>query len=142
MTASDDSKLVSADDLFRAELVRRNLPFEITDEGLYEVQIGDVTATVNLENVRRNYERDNDAIAIARFAKQLATNRVNLMFDCEATGVDGAKEALWFFAELQLDVRLGWSPAIYFGVYAGRQPKGISRAELVAVLLDRTFRMI
>ena len=51
------------------------------------------------------------------------------MFDCEATGVDGAKEALWFFAERQLDVRLAWSPDMHKGVYRGRQPESLSREE-------------
>ena len=73
---------------------------------------------------------------IARFAKQLGVNRVNLMFDCEATGVDGAKEALWFFAERQLDVRLVWSPAMHNGVFNGKQPESLSREEL-AMLLGR-----
>lgn len=61
----------TADELFQIELANRNLPFSMTDDGLYRIQIGEVTATVNLENVRRNYARDNDADAIARFAKQL-----------------------------------------------------------------------
>ena len=62
---------LTADELFQLELAYRNLAFTMTDDGLYEIQIGDVTATVNLENIRRNYERDNDADAITRFAKQL-----------------------------------------------------------------------
>lgn len=61
----------TADELFQRELASRSYLFTITEEGLYQVQIGKITATVNLENVRRNYERDNDAEAIARFAKQL-----------------------------------------------------------------------
>lgn len=61
----------TAHELFELELAQRNLAFVVTDDGLYEIQIDDVTATVNLENIRRNYERDNDADAIARFAKQL-----------------------------------------------------------------------
>lgn len=67
----------TADELFQIELANRNLSFTLTDEGLYRIQVGDVTATVNLENVRRNYERDNDADAIARFARQLDVD----MFD-------------------------------------------------------------
>ena len=67
----------TADELFQLELANRNLPFTVTDDGLYQIQIGDVTATVSLENVRRNYQRDNDSDAIARFAKQLDVD----MFD-------------------------------------------------------------
>ena len=43
---------------------------------------------------------------IVRFAKQLGINGVNLIFDCKASGVDGAKVALWFFAERQFHMRL------------------------------------
>ena len=70
---------------------------------------------------------------ITRFAKQLGINRVNLMFDCEASGVDGAKEALWFFAERQIDVRLIWSPAMHEGKYSDRQPESLSRSETDAL---------
>ena len=73
---------------------------------------------------------------IATWAKQVAGNRVNLMFDCEQTGVDGAKEALWFFAERQLDARLLWSPAMHGRVFSGRQPESVSRDE-ISVLLAR-----
>jgi hypothetical protein len=64
----------SADQLFQLELDHRNLPYKLTDDGLYQVQIGEVTATVNFDNVRRNYERDSDADAIAFFANQLAVD--------------------------------------------------------------------
>lgn len=73
----------TADDLFQIELADRNLPFTMTDDGLYRIRIGDVTATVNLENVRRNYERDNDAHAIARFAEQLDVDMFDDMPDWE-----------------------------------------------------------
>ena len=70
---------------------------------------------------------------VIRFARQLGVNRVNLMFDCEPSGVEGAKEALWFFAERQLDVRLVWSPAMYESKYSGRQPESLSRSEIDAL---------
>jgi len=66
---------------------------------------------------------------VARFAKQLGVNRVNLMFDCEASGVEGAKEALWFFAQRQFDVRLVWSPSMHESKYSGRQPESLSLAD-------------
>ena len=71
---------------------------------------------------------------IARFAKQLGVNRVNLMFDCEASGVEGAKEAFWFFAERKIDVRLVWSPTMHESQYSGRQPESLSRSELGTLL--------
>ncbi|MDA1056143.1 MAG: hypothetical protein O3C40_37670 [Planctomycetota bacterium] len=80
--------------------------------------------------IMSNRMTDMQGEKIARFAKQLASARVNLMFDCEASGVEGAKEALWFFAERQIDVRLVWSPAIHSGAFSGKQPESITRADL------------
>lgn len=70
---------------------------------------------------------------IVRFAKQLGVSRVNLMFDCEATGTEGAKDALWFFAERQLDVRLVWSPMMHGGAFRDKQPESLGREELTAL---------
>lgn len=66
---------------------------------------------------------------IARWARQLANGRVTLMFDCEASGIDGAKEALWFFAQRQLDVRLAWTPWMHSGAFVGRQPESLTAEE-------------
>lgn len=74
----------TADDLFQRELASRSYLFTIAEEGLYQVQIGEITATIKLENVRRNYERDNDAAAIARFAKQLDFDCFDKVSDWEA----------------------------------------------------------
>ena len=71
---------------------------------------------------------------IARWAKQLANGKVSLLFDCEQTGDDGAKEALWFFAERGLDVRLGWSQAMHGGAFKGRQPEQLNRDEWNSVI--------
>lgn len=80
--------------------------------------------------IMSNRMTDNQGEKIARFARQLGTNRVNLMFDCETSGVDGAKEALWFFAERRLDVRLVWSPVMHGGAFADRQPESVTPAEI------------
>ena len=64
----------TADELFQAELAQRGLQYAINEDGLYEIAIGDVNATVNLDNVRRNYDRDKDGDAITRFAEQLNTD--------------------------------------------------------------------
>ena len=77
---------------------------------------------------------------IARWAKQLADSRVSLLFDCEQTGDDGAKEALWLFSERGLDVRLGWSHAMHGGAFKGRQPENLSREEWDAVLCPTLIR--
>src|SRR5207249_10477868 len=66
---------------------------------------------------------------VARWAKQLANGKVSLLFDCEQTGDDGAKETLWLFAEHGLDVRLGWSQAMHGGAFKGRQSENLNREE-------------
>ncbi len=71
---------------------------------------------------------------IARWAKQLANGKVSLLFDCEQTGDDGAKEALWLFAERGLDVRLGWSQSMHSGTFKGRQPEHLSHEEWDVVI--------
>ena len=72
MPESNESDRPTADELFQAELAERGLEYTLTDEGLYQIVFGDVNATINLDNIRRNYERDKDRGAVSRFAEQLA----------------------------------------------------------------------
>jgi hypothetical protein len=64
----------TADRIFSAELEKRGIAYIITIEGLYEIQIHSQTVIVNLENIRRNYERDSDADAIVRFIDKIDTD--------------------------------------------------------------------
>jgi len=75
---------------------------------------------------------------IARWAKQVGSGRVTLMFDCDPGGVEGAKEALWYFAEQRLDVRLAWSPSMHGGAFAGKQPEALTREEVEQFLASGT----
>lgn len=107
----------------------------IANHGLIIVEgFNDVIGLDNLGvpalGIMSNRMTEQQGEKIARFAKQLGINRVNLMFDCETTGMDGAKEALWFFAERQLDVRLLWSPTMHESKYSGRQPESLSRPDV------------
>ena len=77
---------------------------------------------------------------IARWAKQLADGKVSLLFDCEQTGDDGAKEAVWQFVERGLDVRLGWSQGMHGGAFKGRQPENLSIEEWDAVIRTAMVR--
>lgn len=61
----------TADELFQAELAQRGLEYTVDDDGHYHIAIGDVKKTANLDNVRRNYERDKDPTAIVQFVEQL-----------------------------------------------------------------------
>ncbi len=66
---------------------------------------------------------------IAHWAKLLAKGKVSLLLDCEATGDEGAKEALWLLSQRELDVRLAWSQGMHGGRFVGRQPESITREE-------------
>lgn len=90
---------------------------------------------INLDNlgipalgIMSNRMTDAQGEKVAAWAKQMANGRVNIMFDCEPSGVEGAKEALWFFAERQLEVRLLWSPAMHGGKSQGWQPESLNSA--------------
>ncbi|MFO0935764.1 MAG: hypothetical protein U0798_04500 [Gemmataceae bacterium] len=71
---------------------------------------------------------------IARYARQLASGRVNLLFDCNDTGVEGAKDAVWQFAQRQLDVRVAWTQTSHAGTFAGREPESLTRDDLLTLL--------
>ena len=81
-----------------------------------------------------NHITEHQIEKIARWAMQLANGKVSLLFDCEQTGDDGAKEARWLFSERGLDVRLGWSQAMHGGAVKGRQPEQLSRDEWNSVI--------
>jgi len=77
---------------------------------------------------------------IAYWSKRLCDGRVTLMFDCEPSGDEGAKEALWLLAEQGLDVRLAWSQGMHGGAFAGRQPESLTQEEWESVLLPGVVR--
>ena len=77
---------------------------------------------------------------VARWAKQLANGKVSLLFDCEQTGDDGAKDAVWQLVQRGLDVRLGWSQSMHAGTFEGRQPENLSRDESDAVIRTALVR--
>ena len=111
----------------------------IAEHGLIIVEgFNDVIGLDNLGvpslGIMSNHMTELQGEKIARFARQLGVNRINLMFDCEATGVEGAKEALWFFAERQFEVRLVWSPTMHEGQFSGWQPESLSEADLGTVI--------
>ena len=73
---------------------------------------------------------------IVAWSKQLANGRVNLMFDCDEPGSEGAKETLCYFAEHKLDVRLLWSQGMYEGMFKGRQPESLVPADIQVLWTD------
>ena len=110
----------------------------ITQHGLIIVEgFNDVIGLDNLGipslAIMSNRMTDPQGEKILRFAKQLGINRVNLMFDCDEAGTEGAKEALWFFAERQLDVRLVWSPTRHNSELKGSQPEALSQSNVAEI---------
>jgi len=70
---------------------------------------------------------------VERWAKQLASGKVTLLFDADDAG-EGAKEALWLFAQRGLDVKLGWSQVMHDSKFQGRQPEQLTGDEWESVI--------
>lgn len=113
----------------------------IVVEGFNDV-IGLDNIGVPAVGVMSNWMTEMQGDKIARWARQLACGRVTLMFDCEASGINGAKEALWFFAQRRLDVRLAWTPWMHEAAFAGRQPETLSLDEWNGAILPRIARSV
>jgi hypothetical protein len=62
---------MEANAIFEEELARRGLVGERDGEHRYRVQVGDLSIHVNLENIRRNAEREGDPDVIRRFVAQV-----------------------------------------------------------------------
>ncbi len=86
--------------------------------------------------IMSNRMTDAQGEKVIRFAQQLGTTRVNLMFDCDDPGTAGAKEALWFFAERNITVRLVWSPTNHGGQYQGKQPESLRQEDVDSLVLN------
>ena len=84
--------------------------------------------------IMSNKITDEQVAKVERFAKMLAGGRVTLMFDADDAGDVGAKEALWFFAQRGLDVRLGWSQTMHGGKFKCRQPESLTSLECQSLL--------
>jgi hypothetical protein len=61
--------------LFELELRRRKVSFVLAADGRYEIATGGGVLHVNIENVARNYERDGDPEAVARFVARALDER-------------------------------------------------------------------
>ena len=97
---------------------------------------------INLDNlgipalgILSNRMTEEQGKKIIHFARQLGINRVNLMFDCDEPGTAGAKEALWFFAEQQVEVHLVWSPTMHNSEFDGAHPESIAESTIAELLI-------
>jgi hypothetical protein len=77
---------------------------------------------------------------ICRWAAQLAGGKVVILFDADSPGDEGAKEALWLFAQRRMNVRLGWTAGMENGRFAGRQPEQMSREDWMSIAQGRNDR--
>jgi hypothetical protein len=91
---------VRANALFEEELARRGLAFERDGEWCYRFLLRGVELIVNLENVARNAEREDDPSMIRRFAEQVLDR------SAEKRGWAEASASLRFLAE-PADVAIG-----------------------------------
>ncbi len=107
----------------------------ISNHGLIIVEgFNDV---INLDNlgipalgIMSNHMTVGQAEKVARWAKHLAGNRVNLMLDNDGPGVEGAKDALWKLAEWRVDVRLSWYPKLAHQDLGKKQPEFLKESEV------------
>ena len=107
----------------------------IIAEGLHDV-IGLDDLGIPALGIMSNRMTEAQCEKIARFAKPLGINRVNLMFDCDEAETEGAKEALFFFAERQLDVRLVWYTLMNDGDFIGQQPESWPESEAKTLFVN------
>jgi hypothetical protein len=77
---------------------------------------------------------------IAYWSKRLCSGKVSLLFDCQSTGDEGAREALWMLSQQGLDVRLVWSQAMHGGKFSGREPESLTREEWESTLRPAIVR--
>lgn len=96
---------------------------------------------INLDNfglpalgIMSNRITETQVSKITAWARQFANNRVNLMFDCDPAGIEGAKDALWQFAERRLGARLLWPAIKHNGEFNNSQPEMVPYDELASYL--------
>ena len=81
-----------------------------------------------------NLMTDEQVAKIVRLAKELSDGKVRLLFDCDAEGDEGAKEAAWKLLQAGLDVRPLWSRSMHGGKFAGRQPESLKPGEWSSIV--------
>lgn len=82
---------IDANAIFEEELSRRGVSFVKEDADTYRVQVGGLTVTANLANVRRNAERDQDHGAIGRYADKV----LDIFRSSRPTWAEASNWLLW-----------------------------------------------
>jgi len=70
---------------------------------------------------------------IAAFAEGVGNGRINIMFDANTKGDEGAKEALWLLAQTGLNTKLVWSTAMFDARFNEKEPESITQDELTLI---------
>ncbi len=84
-----------------------------------------------------NLITDEQIEKLARWAKMLKAD-ISLMFDCDAEGDEGAKDAAWKLLQAGLNVRPLWSHSMHGGKFADRQPESLKSDEWSSVVAAAT----
>jgi hypothetical protein len=66
---------------------------------------------------------------VVRLAEERASGKVNIMFDADLKGDEGAKESLWQLAQTGLDVKLTWSRSMFNERFKDREAESVTEAE-------------
>jgi 5S rRNA maturation endonuclease (ribonuclease M5) len=121
---------------FREEIVRNGI---IVVGGFNDV-LGLDALGVPAVAIMSNRITEEQVGKIERRSKIFSGGKVSLLFDADAAGDTGAKEALWLLAQRDLDVRLGWSRAMHGGRFVERQPENLTKEEWEQVVLPAMGR--
>lgn len=100
----------------------------IVVEGFNDV-IGLDALGIPAVGIMSNRITEGQVAKIERYARRLSGGKVVLLFDADAPGDDGAKEAAWQLLQRDLDVRLGWTKFMHGGAFDGRQPETLTEEE-------------
>ena len=78
--------------------------------------------------IMSNKITDRQVLKVIRWARQLASGKVTVMFDTDERGDEGAKDAVWQLSQ-HGPVLQAWSSAAFGGRFAGREPESLSFEE-------------
>ena len=92
---------------------------------------------MGIEGICSNLISETQIKKIKRIANQLSDGKVRLMFDCDAEGDEGAKDAAWKLLQAGLDVRPLWSRSMHGGQFVDKQPETVTASDLDVILSER-----
>lgn len=87
--------------------------------------------------IMSNRISDRQVEKINRWAREFANGRVNLLFDNDQPGLDGAKDALWQFAQKGLNVQLLWSRATPMTTHPTVEPEKLAAETIMGWFSSR-----